>query len=187
MTPTQTDYTILAYLAEAPEHGYRLVERMRQDDLPLLCDFSVPNIYHALRKLHRIGAVALKIKKSRGRPDQKIYSITDKGNEILSGFLKDESLHDQKIHFRSDLILVLERKLRLEASATAEAIERRIESLSEQLERVQSKLRDYQTAESGLSPIGEISFRHQIRFLKSEIDFYRKVKKEIGASQKRKG
>jgi DNA-binding PadR family transcriptional regulator len=147
----------------------------------------VPNIYHALRKLHRIGAVALKIRKSRGRPDQKIYSITDMGKEILSGFLKDRSLHDQKIHFRSDLVFVIERKLRLDASEMADAIQSRIESLSGHLENVQSALRDYQTVEGALSPIGEIAFRHQIRFLKNEIDFYRKVKREIGVSKKKKG
>jgi DNA-binding PadR family transcriptional regulator len=177
---------ILAYLAEAPEHGYRLVERMRQDDLQLLSDFSVPNIYHALRKLHRNEAVELRIKKSRARPDQKIYSITQKGREMLAGFLTDDSLHDQRIRFRSDLVLVLERKLGLDPPQVADALTIRIDKLSEALEGVQASLRDSQTVEGGLSPIGEIAFRHQIRFLKSEIDFYRKALRELGPTRKKR-
>jgi DNA-binding PadR family transcriptional regulator len=179
MTPTQTDYIILAYLAESPSHGYRLIERMRRDNLQLIVDFSVPNIYHSLRRLHRNGILELKTKKSGIRPDQKIYSMTDQGREILSGFLRDDSLFSQRTHFPSDLAFHLESKLQLGETGIAEAVQRRIDKLSSDLVEVQEALRDSQSARGGVSPIGEIAFRHQIRFLKNEIDFYRKMLKEL--------
>jgi len=179
MTPTQTDYIILAYLAEAEEHGYRLIERMKRDSLHLIADFSVPNIYHSLRRLHRSGAVGLKTRKNRARPDQKIYSLTDSGREMLSRFLQSDLLFDQQTRFKSDLIFLLESKLQLEPDGIAEAIERRIDSLSGDLEKIQNALRDSQAIEGGISAIGEIAFRHQIRFLKNEIDFYRKLLREL--------
>jgi DNA-binding PadR family transcriptional regulator len=180
MAPTQTDYIILAYLAEAPEHGYRLVERMKQDNLHLLIDFSVPNVYHALRRLHRNGAIRQEIRKTRGRPDQKIYSLTDRGREILSRFLEDDLLYNQQVRFRHDLIFLFKGKLEVEASETADAVRNRIDRLTADLEAVQAALRDSQTFGEGVSASGEIAFRHQIRFLKSEIDFYRKLLRQLG-------
>jgi DNA-binding PadR family transcriptional regulator len=179
MAPTQTDYIILAYLAESPEHGYKLVERMKSDNIQLLADFSVPNIYHALRRLHRNGAVAQQIKKNRTRPDQKIYSLTDRGREILSGFLRDNLLYNQRIHFRCDLVFLLRGKLQFGNPETKEALEQRITGLSSDLEAVQGALRDSQITDAGISAASEIAFRHQIRFLKNEIDFYRKLIKEL--------
>ncbi|MCK4657793.1 MAG: PadR family transcriptional regulator [candidate division Zixibacteria bacterium] len=179
MAPTQTDYIILAYLAEAPEHGYRLIERMKRENLQLVIDFSVPNIYHSLKRLHKSGAVGLKTKKNTTRPDQKIYSLTDLGKEMLSRFLQDDLLYHQRTRFKSDLIFLLESKLQLEPEGLAEAVKQRIDSLTGELEVVQNALRDSQSIEGGISAIGEIAFRHQIRFLKNEIDFYRKLLKEL--------
>lgn len=179
MAPTQTDYIILAYLAEAPEHGYSLIERMKRDNLHLVIDFSVPNIYHSLKRLHKSGAVGLKTRKNRVRPDQKIYSLTDLGEEMLSRLLQDDLLYSQRTRFKSDLIFLLESKLRLEPEGLTEAVKRRIDCLAGELEVVQNALRDSQSIEGGISAIGEIAFRHQIRFLKNEIDFYRKLLKEL--------
>jgi DNA-binding PadR family transcriptional regulator len=179
MTPTQTDYIILAYLAEAPEHGYRLIERMKQDNLQLVSDFSVPNVYHSLRRLHRNGAVELKTRKGTARPDQKVYSLTDLGREMLSRFFEHDPLYNQRTRFRSDLIFALGGKLRFENAEIADAVGRRLESLSADLRDVQTALRDSQSVEGGVSPVAEIALRHQVRFLKNEIDFYRRLLKEL--------
>ncbi len=100
MTPTPTDYIILAYLADGPQHGYSLIEKLTQDNLQSVASFSVPNIYTALRRLYRSGAIGQKIRKIRNRPDQKIYSINESGREILAGFLEDENILRQQTRFR---------------------------------------------------------------------------------------
>ena len=179
MRPTQTDYMILAYLKDGPEHGYRLIERMKKDNLKSVIGFSVPNIYYALRRLHATGAIKLKIKKNRLRPDQKIYSLTDSGERILSEFLQDRLLYDQQVHFRTDLIFLLAEKTQLDVSDAKAVIERRIENLSADLEMIQETWRESDTTGRQTSAMREIAFRHQIRFLKNEIDFYKKSLKEL--------
>jgi len=179
MAPTQTDYIILAYLADGPEHGYRLIERMKMDNLHLIADFSVPTIYHALRRLHRSGAVGLETKKSANRPDQKIYSLTERGKEILDEIAADKGLFDQQNRFRSDILIFLSDKLGLKSKDLSGPVEQRIERLNDDLRRMQEALSASQTADGGISRLGEIAFRHQIRFLKGEIDFYRKLLKEL--------
>ena len=98
---------------------------------------------------------------------------------MLSRFLQDDLLYHQRTRFKSDLIFLLEGKLQLERKGLPEAVKRRIDSLTGELEVVQNALRDSQSIESSASAIGEIAFRHQIRFLKNEIDFYRKLLKEL--------
>ncbi|MFH1892328.1 MAG: PadR family transcriptional regulator [Candidatus Zixiibacteriota bacterium] len=179
MTLTQTDYIILAYLAGGPEHGYRLIERMKEDNLDAIVGFSVPNVYHALRKLHAQGAVGLKVKKNKSRPDQKIYSLNDLGRHVLEGFLEDDLIFGQQIRFRSDMIFPLADKIGIDGAGVKKAIEKRLESLSSDLLEIQDAWREAETAEQKSSPISEIAIRHRIRFLKNEIDFYKKTLKEL--------
>jgi DNA-binding PadR family transcriptional regulator len=179
MTPSQTDYIILAYLAGGPEHGYRLIERLREDNLDTIAGFSVPNIYQALRKLHARGAVGLKVKRSKSRPDQKIYNITEEGRKLLDGLIQDNSVFAQQIRFRSDLVFTLANKIGLGSDDLRGAVEKRLECLTSELQDIQVAWRTAETAESGASSISEIAMRHQIRFLKNEIDFYRKTLKSL--------
>jgi DNA-binding PadR family transcriptional regulator len=179
MTPSQTDYIILAYLAGGPEHGYRLIERLREDNLDTIAGFSVPNIYQALRKLHAHGAVGLKVKKNKSRPDQKIYNLTEAGRKLLDGLTQDGAIFDQQIRFRSDLVFTLADKLDLSGDDLRGAVEKRLERLASELEQIQVAWRAAETADRDTSPINEIAMRHQIRFLKSELDFYKKTLKDL--------
>lgn len=179
MAPSQTDYIILAYLAGGPEHGYRLIERLKKDNLDTIVGFSVPNIYQALRKLHAQGAIDLKIKKNKARPDQKIYSLSDLGRRMLEGLIEDDLIFGQQVRFRSDMIFPLSDKIGLDSKGVKEAVEKRLERLSADLQETQTAWRESEKAERNSSPIGEIAIRHRIRFLKNEIDFYKKTLKEL--------
>jgi len=179
MTPTQTDYIVLAYLAEGPRHGYRLVEQLEEDNVGSVLSFSTPSVYVSLRRLHRAGAVKLKIQKGRDRPDQKVYSITDKGRDLLGGLISNDAVFAQRVRFSSDLAFVLAEKLNLRKSQLRDAIERRIATLTTELTETQAAWRESETDRGGSDGISEIAFRHQIRFLKNEIDFYRKLRKEL--------
>ncbi len=179
MKPTQTDYIILAYMRESPLHGYRLVEKMQEEKLDIIASFSVPNIYAALRKLYKNGLIDMEIKRSESRPDQKIYSLTDEGRAHLDGFFKDESVFSQEIRFTSDLVFLLSEKLGMDASAAADSLEKRLDQLMNSLTSVQDALKELQAAAAGSELATEAAFQHQIRFLKHEIDFYRKLIKDL--------
>lgn len=179
MKPTQTDYIILAYLRENPLHGYRLVEKMQEEKLDLIASFSVPNIYTALRKLHKNGLINMEIKRSESRPDQKVYALTDVGRAQLDGFFEDESVFAQEVRFTSDLVFLLSEKLGVDGSAAANALEKRLEQLMSSLTSVQDALKELQATAAGSELATEAAFQHQIRFLKHEIDFYRKLIKDL--------
>jgi DNA-binding PadR family transcriptional regulator len=176
MTPTPTDYIILAYLADGPQHGYSLIEKLTQDNLQSV---AVPNIYTALRRLYRSGAIGQKIRKIRNRPDQKIYSINESGKKILAGFLEDENILRQQTRFRFDLLFLLADKMESGVKELSDAVSKRITSLSHDLECIQQDWRETEATDRGLSRMREIALRHQIRFLKSEIDFYKKLLREL--------
>jgi len=179
MKPTLTDYIILAYLLESPLHGYKLVEKMQSEKLDIIASFSIPNIYTALRKLHKNDLVHMEIKRSDTRPDQKIYALTDDGRTLLNNFFEDESISNQEIRFTSDLVFLLAEKSNKDRTATAGAIEKRLNFLIDNLTRAQDALRELQAESAGKPMATETAFQHQIRFLKHEIDFYRKLLKDL--------
>jgi DNA-binding PadR family transcriptional regulator len=181
MQPTPTDYILLAYLKDGPEHGYRLIDRLKSDNVQAVVRLSVPNVYQALRKLYRMGAIGLKTRKTRNRPEQKIYSLTESGRKLLEDFLADHGKLDQHHVFDFDLAFVLADKLDLDAQSLIEAIVAHIELLKTKLDDTQHTWRESEMDPDSETSLSEIAYRHQIRYLKNEIEFYRRLKKELSA------
>ncbi|MFN8636175.1 MAG: helix-turn-helix transcriptional regulator [Chloroflexota bacterium] len=71
---------LLLLLAEAPAHGYELIERLR----PFGFDLSDPaTVYKTLRLLETEGHVTSEWELSARGPARRVYSITPDGHEIL--------------------------------------------------------------------------------------------------------
>jgi PadR family transcriptional regulator, regulatory protein PadR len=71
---------LLLLLAEAPAHGYELLERLR----PFGFDLSDPaTVYKTLRVLEGDGHVTSEWELSARGPARRVYSITDDGLEML--------------------------------------------------------------------------------------------------------
>lgn len=74
---------LLLLLAEAPAHGYELIERLR----PFGFDLSDPaSIYKTLRLLENDGHVTSEWELSARGPARRVYSITADGHEMLQAW-----------------------------------------------------------------------------------------------------
>ncbi len=71
---------LLLLLAEAPGHGYELMERLK----PLGFDWGGPGpIYRELRSLENAGLVASAWSAPRAGPVPRVYELTDEGRKSL--------------------------------------------------------------------------------------------------------
>ena len=75
---------LLLLLAEAPAHGYELLERLR----PFGFDLSDPaSVYKTLRLLESDGHVTSEWELSTKGPARRVYSITADGNDMLQAWV----------------------------------------------------------------------------------------------------
>ena len=81
--------TLLALLAEGTAHGYELkqaIEQMFGDAWPPL---NIGQIYTTLGRLERDGLVASAHIAQAGRPDKRVYDLTDAGREEVRRWLEE--------------------------------------------------------------------------------------------------
>ena len=93
--------------------------------------------------------------------------------------MEDKNILRQRTRFRFDLLFLLADKMESDAKELSDTVSRRITSLSHDLECIQQDWRETEASDRGLSKMREVALRHQIRFLKSEIDFYKKLLREL--------
>lgn len=81
--------TLLALLAEGTAHGYELKQAIEQifgDAWPPL---NIGQIYTTLGRLERDGLVASAHVAQAGRPDKRVYELTDAGREEVRRWLEE--------------------------------------------------------------------------------------------------
>lgn len=99
----KTAYAILGLLNHEPLSGYDIRKRI-DGSIGLFWDAGFGQIYPALKKLADKGLVEGKAEKSGGRPDKKIYRITEKGRKELEKWLVEPTA---KEHVRYEILLKL--------------------------------------------------------------------------------
>lgn len=82
------DILILAELASQPYHGYEL-KRHVEHILGGTVTINANQLYPTLRRFEEMGAVSREVEHQAGKPDRHIYSITDRGLEVLQDLLED--------------------------------------------------------------------------------------------------
>ncbi len=88
-------HTLLGLLILYPRTGYDLYKRMERARF-LLESASLRRIYPTLKHLSEEGLVEYRVEPQEGKPDRKVYSVTDKGEAAFGEWLRvspDESTH----------------------------------------------------------------------------------------------
>ncbi len=82
------DILILAHLSKGAAHGYEIKKRVEQTTGG---GMAINNnlLYPALKRFEEMGAVAREVKRTLGRPDRHVYRLTDRGDEVLHGLLRE--------------------------------------------------------------------------------------------------
>ncbi|MDJ0534460.1 MAG: PadR family transcriptional regulator [Xenococcaceae cyanobacterium MO_207.B15] len=122
-------HTILATLGDKSYSGYDLWKEFSQTT-KYYWQASQQQIYRELGKLEKKGAIASEIIHQEGRPDKKLYRITEKGIEILKTWLLEPA---EPMAIREELLVkVIAAKL-VPKSVILQEIERHRQIHTQQL------------------------------------------------------
>jgi DNA-binding PadR family transcriptional regulator len=83
-----TEFAILGLLAEGPLSGYDIKKEV-EERLSHFWSQSYGHIYPMLRRLDERGLVAMSVERQEGRPDRKVYAITDDGRRALEDWFAE--------------------------------------------------------------------------------------------------
>ncbi len=84
-------FPLLALLASGPAHGYELKQALEQRFGSVLPPLNAGQIYTTLSRLERDGLVDDDAVAQNGRPNKRVYRLTDQGRIELSGWVADST------------------------------------------------------------------------------------------------
>jgi PadR family transcriptional regulator, regulatory protein AphA len=83
-----TEFAILGLVAEGPRSGYDIKKEV-EERLSHFWSESYGHIYPMLRRLHARGLLDRTLERQEGRPDRKVYSLTDGGRKALEDWFAE--------------------------------------------------------------------------------------------------
>ena len=98
-----TQSLILAILNFGDASGYEIKKQSSEGAFSYFVDISYGSIYPTLSKLEADGLVTGRSETQSGKPDKKVYSITDKGRQE---FISTLAISPQRDKFKSEFLLV---------------------------------------------------------------------------------
>jgi DNA-binding PadR family transcriptional regulator len=84
-------FPLLALLARGPAHGYELKQALEQRFGAVLPPLNAGQIYTTLSRLERDGLVDDDAVAQDGRPNKRVYRLTDAGHEELRGWVENST------------------------------------------------------------------------------------------------
>ena len=84
-------FPLLALLAQGPAHGYELKQALEQRFGTVLPPLNAGQIYTTLSRLERDGLVDDDAVAQNGRPNKRVYRLTDAGQAELRGWVEDST------------------------------------------------------------------------------------------------
>jgi DNA-binding PadR family transcriptional regulator len=82
---------ILGFLGEQPRSGYDLKTRCFDDAVSDFWTADQAQIYRTLDRLQAARMVSVTRRRQSGRPDRKVYSLTDLGRQALTSWIRSNS------------------------------------------------------------------------------------------------
>jgi DNA-binding PadR family transcriptional regulator len=82
-------FPLLALLANGPAHGYELKQALEQRFGSVLPPLNAGQIYTTLGRLERDGFVDDDAVAQNGRPNKRVYRLTEAGRSELAGWVRD--------------------------------------------------------------------------------------------------
>ena len=82
-------FPLLALLSTGPAHGYELKQAMEQQFGAVLPPLNAGQIYTTLSRLERDDLVQDSAVEQNGRPNKRVYDLTEKGRAELAGWIGD--------------------------------------------------------------------------------------------------
>src|SRR5829696_7374715 len=84
-------FPLLALLANGPAHGYELKQAMEQQFGSVLPPLNAGQVYTTLSRLERDGLVDDDAVAQDGRPNKRVYRLTDAGRAELGDWVRNST------------------------------------------------------------------------------------------------
>ena len=158
-----TQTLILAILNFEDASGYEIKKHSTEGAFSYFVDISYGSIYPTLAKLEKDGLVTCRSEAQSGKPDKKVYSITETGR---TEFLNAIQAPHQKDKFKSEFLLVA-----MCALFTPKAvIERAVNSHIAEVEEIREKIFELKAecddpASTWIAEYGEHVMNAKLEFL----------------------
>ena len=128
-----TQTLILAILNFGNASGYEIKKESSEGVYSYFVDISYGSIYPTLAKLEAEEFVTCRSETQSGKPDKKVYSITDKGRAEFISALSIPPAHDK---FKSEFLLVAMSAGLTSPEVITRAIDNRIREMEELVELI---------------------------------------------------
>ena len=117
--------------------GYEIKKMVEDDVFSHFIDASYDSIYPALTKMLSEGLVSVRAEEQAGKPDKKVYKISDAGREELARALAVDPARDK---FKSEFLFQVMLSEFLPKSYIADIYEAQIQHLRDELERIEMNI-----------------------------------------------
>lgn len=88
-----TSFAVLGLLASAGESSGYDLKRLADDSLRFFFKIAQSQVYNELRRLADGGFVTAREVRQEGRPDKRVFAITDAGREALEAWIDEGEAH----------------------------------------------------------------------------------------------
>ena len=130
-----TQTLILAILNFNDASGYEIKKFSMEGSFSHFVDISYGSIYPTLSKLEQNQLVTCRSQSQDGKPDKKVYTITEKGRMAFVASLSTPPKQDT---FKSEFLLLAMNADMTPASVIETAISNRVSDLEEKLEMIRT-------------------------------------------------
>lgn len=162
----------LAILRCGDTTGYEIRKLVSDGHFSHFGDASYGSIYPALNRMDAEGLVTSREEAQEGKPNRKVYSITEAG---LEEFLEALSKPAQKDIFKSEFLLLAMCAELMQPEDVRRAIDMQIENIKTELEIIESGVKEVDT--QGADWVGE----YGRTCLSSGLDYLNKNREKLEA------
>jgi len=123
----------LGVLTVGEASGYEIKKDIEEGHFSHFIDASYGSIYPALTQLHAEGLLTVRAEEQTGKPDKKVYAITEAGRQALTKAVSDVPAKDK---FKSEFLFQMLMQPLLSPGAMLNAIDKQLRDLNEDLARI---------------------------------------------------
>ncbi|WP_455391860.1 PadR family transcriptional regulator [[Eubacterium] cellulosolvens] len=166
---------VLGLVFEGPRYGYELEKVIEEREMRNWTEIGFSSIYYVLKRLEKNGLITSKLERVEGKPSRKVYSVTDRGHEVMLETVKDLLSKSVKLKFQFDLGLAYSRFLPPED--IIDCLKLYLKSLENRLEFLETKLNSVKKEHPKIHIIG--LFTRPIAHLRAEKVWVKKFINEV--------
>lgn len=154
----------LGALSKEDASGYELQKSFKEGPFSHFLEASYSSIYPALTRLTEDGFVTCSEQVQEGRPDKKVYSITDAGRDTLKEALSGLPAEDKH---RSEFLFFMSFSEVMEPDQIGRLIDTRIEMLLERFAHIEEAEQEIQTVgQDFVLGYGRVIMETSIKYLR---------------------